>query len=82
MLIFGNQVRFIGLIVLVMIKPIFYGKLALMRIVTSHHSFTRAFSIRVFVTKNVVPTVIFSFDHNFEHHTIFAKIGTKIWQKI
>ena len=77
MLIFGNQVRFIGLIVLIMIKPMFNGKLALMRVVTSDHSFTR-----VFVTKNVVPTVIFSFDHNFEHHTIFAKIGTKIWQKI
>ena len=29
-----------------------------MRVVTSQLGFTRAFSIRVFITRNVVPTVI------------------------
>ena len=43
---------------MVMIKPMFNGKLGVIRVVTSHQGFTRAFSIRVFVTRNVVPTVI------------------------
>ena len=33
-----------------------------MRVVTSHQGFTRAFSIRVFVTRNVVPTLIIGID--------------------
>ena len=41
-----------------MIKPMFNGKLEVIRVVTSHQGFTRAFSIRDFVTRNVVPTVI------------------------
>ena len=43
---------------MVMIKPMFNGKLGVLRVVTSHQGFKRAFSIRVFVTRNVVPTVI------------------------
>ena len=39
---------------MVMIKPIFNGKLGVIRVVTSHQGFSRAFSIRGFVTKNVV----------------------------
>ena len=46
---------------MVMIKPMFNGKLGVIRVVTSHQGFTRAFSIRVFVTRNVVPTVIVYF---------------------
>ena len=34
------------------------GKLGVIRVVTSQLGFTRAFSIRVFITRNVVPTVI------------------------
>ena len=44
---------------MVMIKPMFNGKLGVIRVVTSHQGFTRVFSIRVFVTRNVVPTVIY-----------------------
>ena len=43
---------------MVMIKPMFNGKLGVIRVVTSQLGFTRAFSIRVLVTRNVVPTVI------------------------
>ena len=45
---------------MVMIKPMFTGKLGVIRLVTSHQGFTGAFSIRVFITKNVVPTVIYN----------------------
>ena len=49
---------------MVMIKPMCNGKPGLLvgviRVVTSHQGFTRAFSIRVFKTRNVVPTVIFT----------------------
>ena len=34
------------------------GKLGVMRVVTSQLGFIRAFSIRVFITRNVVPTVM------------------------
>ena len=34
------------------------GKLGVIRVVTSQLGFTRAFSIRVLITRNVVPTVI------------------------
>ena len=34
------------------------GKLGVMRVLTSQLGFTRAFSIRVLLTRNVVPTVI------------------------
>ena len=44
---------------MVMIKPMFNRKLGAMRVVTSHQNFTRAFSIRLFVTRNVVASVIF-----------------------
>ena len=37
------------------------GKLGVMRVVTSQLGFTRAFSIRVLITRNVVPTVIYAF---------------------
>ena len=43
---------------MVIIKPMFNGKLGVMRVVTGHQGFTRAFSIRVFITRNAVPTVI------------------------
>ena len=46
---------------MVMIKHMFIGKLGVTRVVTSNHGFTRAFSIKVFVTRNVVPTVILLF---------------------
>ena len=35
----------------------FKRKLGVIRVVTSHQGFTRAFSIRVFITRNVVPNV-------------------------
>ena len=38
----------------------FNEKLGVMRVVTGHQSFTKAFSIRVFVTRNVVACVILS----------------------
>ena len=43
---------------MVMIKPMFNGKLGVIRVVTSQLGFTRAFSIRVLIVRNVVPTVI------------------------
>ena len=36
----------------------FAGKLGVLRVVPSQISLTRAFSIRVLITRNVVPTVI------------------------
>ena len=37
-------------------EDMFDGKLGVIRVVTSQLGFTRAFSIRVFITRNVVPT--------------------------
>ena len=45
----------------------FNGKLRVMRVLTSHQGFTRAFSIRVFITRSVVPTVIFL-------HSVLSKL--------
>ena len=39
-----------------MIKHTFNRKLELIRVVTRHQGSTRAFSVRVLVTKKVVPT--------------------------
>ena len=49
----------LGCDVIIALKGYFLaGKLGVIRIVTSQLGFTRAFSIRVFITRNVVPTVI------------------------
>ena len=49
----------VGCDLIIALKGFFLaGKLGVMRVVTSQLGFTRAFSIRVFITRNVVPTVI------------------------